>query len=441
VFWRYFRYLIHKIKADDGEIKVMSEDKSLIVKMAFLYYQSGEWYKAIEEYKKLLSMDPEDAHVHNMMGDAYAKKKDDADAFRAYLKSKEIYEKQGQTNKVSSIEKKIAKLSPDKMELKDRHFFQSIAKTLEADRLAAEGKIDEAAALYAQFIAAEPINFSYREKLANIYLEHAMVTEAAAQLKAIADIHLSEGRLELAQTFAGKISLMDPEGMETLRLLATIAKQKNDQEGMAKYYAKLGQLAFDAGQFQEAKTSLELAAQAGNAGLKLLTAKTLTALKQSKEAKQQFELLLQENPEDENLIEQLLNLSEETKDWPSAHKHIENLMNRRPNDTKLMPRLARVLLQVGKRPEAFQIYLNLAGEALKENKLEAAFTYFDSILALDPENVDILKKKAEIYLKMGKKQEVIDTYKKLQALFTQKKMAEEAKKVGLILTRLAGLKG
>ncbi|HTC20709.1 MAG TPA: hypothetical protein VK859_07675, partial [bacterium] len=71
---------------------------------------------------------------------------------------------------------------------------------------------------------------------------------------------------------------------------------------------------------------------------------------------------------------------------------------------------------------------------------DAAFGYFDSILALEPDNIEVLKKKAEIYLKLGKKQEVIDIYKKLQAVFTQKKMVEEAKKVGLILSRLSGLK-
>ena len=63
----------------------MSEDKNIIVKMAYLYVQSGEWYKAVEEYKKLLAMDPEDAHVFNMMGDAYAKKEDDQDSFDAYM--------------------------------------------------------------------------------------------------------------------------------------------------------------------------------------------------------------------------------------------------------------------------------------------------------------------------------------------------------------------
>lgn len=164
------------------------------------------------------------------------------------------------------------------------------------------------------------------------------------------------------------------------------------------------------------------------------------ALKKPAEAKQQLESILKESPDDDALLDQLLSLAEETKDWNNANHHIQTLLQRHPDDPRLQPRLARILLQVGKRPEALQIYSNLAMAALKENKTDTAFGYFDSILALEPDNMDVLKKKAEIYLKLGKKQEVIDIYKKLQTIFTQKKMTEEAKKVGLILTRLSGLK-
>ena len=418
----------------------MAEDKAMHVKMAFLYVQSGEWYKAIEEYKILVGGDPYDPHVFNMMGDAYAKKKDDKEAFDAYLQSRELYTKLGNMQKVTNIDKKISKLSSDKMDIKQRQQLMSFAKSQEAENLAAEGKLEEAVAYYSQLIAAEPINFSYREKLANLFIERAMVTEASAQLKAVADIHLSEGRLDLAQEYAGKISLMDPEGLDTLRLFAVLAKRKDDREDMAKHYGKLSQVAFDAGQYEEAKGALEAAISAGRIDLRLLFAKTLLALKKPAEAKTQFEALQKENPEDESIVEQLLAVAEETKDWNAAYTHINALIQKHPDDPRLQPRLARTLLQVGKRPEAMQIYLNLANIALKENKVDAAFSYFDSILALEPDNTDVLKKKAEIYLKQNKKQEVIDTYKKLQNIYTQKKMMEEAKKIGLVLTRLAGLK-
>jgi len=267
-----------------------------------------------------------------------------------------------------------------------------------------------------------------------------MVMEATAHLKAVADFHLSEGRLDQAQEYAGKISLIDPEGAEALGLLATLAERKGERETASKNFAKLAQVSFDGGGYEAAQKAIEAAIRNGNTELKFLNAKTLMALKKTSEAKQQFEELLKENPADDNILEQLLGLCEETRDWNSAYAHVTTLISRRPQEPKLQPRLARILLQVGKRAEALQIYLNLAGENLKENKIEAAFTYFDSILALEPDNVDVLKKKAEIYLKLGKKQEVIETYKKLFNAYTLKKMSEDARKVSLILAKLSALK-
>jgi predicted Zn-dependent protease len=415
-------------------------DKAMFVKMAFLYVQSEEWYKAVEEYKKLLAIDRYDPHVYNMMGDAYAKKKDDKEAFEAYLESRDLYGRVGNTAKVAAIDKKIAKLSPQGMETKQRQFFQSILKTIEADRIALEGNLEEAIAQYLQLITAEPRNFSYREKLAALYLDHAHVTEAVAQYKALAEILLSEEKPEEAQVFAGKMSLIDPEGLDTLRLLGELAEKKKDQEGIAKHFGLLAQGAFGAGQWEEANLAVEKAAQAGRSDLKPLQAKILLALKKPVEAKRILEEPLRENPEDEGLQEQLLALAEETKDWNDAHLRLEALLQKRPEDPLLKPRQAKILLQVGKRAEAVQIYMGLGLSALKDNKTDAALSFFDTVLSLEADQVEALKKKAEIYIKLGKKAEVIETYKKLQGAFTQKKLPEEARKVAMIINRLSGFK-
>src|SRR5260221_6840008 len=103
----------------------MADDKAMHVKMVFVHVQNGEWYKAIEEYKKILALDPYDPHVYNMMGDAYARKKDDKESFEAYLKSRELYDKLGNLEKVASVERKIAKLSTSNLETKTSHPFMS----------------------------------------------------------------------------------------------------------------------------------------------------------------------------------------------------------------------------------------------------------------------------------------------------------------------------
>jgi tetratricopeptide (TPR) repeat protein len=405
--------------------------------MAFVYAQEGAWYKAIEEYKKLLSLDPQDAHVLGQMGDAYAKQKDDLEAFDAFLKAKEVYERRGDANKVASILKRIAKLSPDKMDLKQRQFLRTLTQTAEAEGMAAEGRAEDAVAHYQQLIAKEPVNFSYREKLVALHMEHAQVHEALLQLSAMAGLHLSEGRPDQAKDYAKRMQDLDPEGIGTVRLLFAIAKAKADAEGLKAYGAKLSQLAFDAGAPEEALASVEAAVAAGAGDHRLLRAKCLLAVKRGAEAKKIFEELLRENPEDDVLLEQLVTLSEETRDWASAYVHLAELMKRRTGDAKLLPRMARALLQTGKRPEALKMYMDLALESLKENKAEAALSYLDSIVALEPDNLEALKKKAEIYIKLNRKQELIDTYKKLQAVFTAKKMPEEAKKAALVLAKLS----
>jgi tetratricopeptide (TPR) repeat protein len=418
----------------------MADDKAMIVKLAFVYFQTGEWYRAIDEYKKLLTYDPNDAHAYNCIGDAYAKKNDNTDALQNYLKAMELFEQQGNRSKVLSIERKVTKLNPERMDYQQKRIHLTIAKTQEADRLASEGNMDEAVAHYKEIISAEPMNIPYREKFAALFLDHAMVVEAVTQLKAIADIHLEDGHLEAAKVCASKILSLDPNGIDSLRLSAALAEKHGDTQEAVNYHAKLAQMAFEAGHYEEAKKSAEKAMQGGKVHLRPLLAKILVALKQSQEAKHHLELLLQESPGDENLLEQLLTLSEDIKDWPAAHNYITALLQIHPNEPKLLPRLGRVLLQVGKRAEAFQIYMTLATEALKENKVDTAIGYFDSVLVLEPDNLDILKKKAELYLKLGKKHETIEAYKKLQFFLQQKKMAEEARKIGLIVTKLTSLK-
>ena len=53
----------------------MSEDKAVLIKTAYSYYQKGDWDRAIEEYHKLADLDPKDLNVHNMLADIYAKKR------------------------------------------------------------------------------------------------------------------------------------------------------------------------------------------------------------------------------------------------------------------------------------------------------------------------------------------------------------------------------
>jgi len=419
---------------------VNSEEKVGIVKMAFVYTQNGEWYKAIEEYKKLVLLDPEDPHVCNMMGDAYVKKNDDQDALNAYVRSRELYSALGNFNKVNSIDRKISKLNPDRMDVKHRHLQAGVTKTVEADVMALEGRLDEALAKYLDIIAAEPMNYSYRDKLAGLYLENAQVTEAAEQWKIIAEFHIDNGRMEQAAAYARKMSEVDPDSLDTLRLQGHLALTQGDTANTTEINSKLANLAYDMGEYEIAREALEHVVVVGNYPMKLLRVKVLIALKQTKEAREKLDGMLKENPTDEGVLDLLLTLEEQEKDWSSAQSHVQALLEKRPDDLKVMGRAARIFLQTAHHVEATELYLRLAEGAVKESNLEGAFNYYECILAYRPDNTDALKKKAELFLKQGKKQEVVATYKILQKVFNDKKMTADALKVGAILAKLSGLR-
>ena len=85
-------------------------DKKNIVKLAYLYFQEGRWDNAVEEYKKLLELDPEDINIHNMLGDVYVKKNSAMEAYEEYSKVAADLINRGQVDKATLINKKIARL-------------------------------------------------------------------------------------------------------------------------------------------------------------------------------------------------------------------------------------------------------------------------------------------------------------------------------------------
>lgn len=414
----------------------MTEEKVNIVKMAYLYASNGEWYKAVEEYKKLLAMDPLDPHVLSMMGDAYAKKGDDAEALAAYRKARSLYEKVGNFPKMQGLDRKIGRLNLDRLEVKDRHFVQGIRRILEADQLAAEGRVDEAVARFRELIEAEPLNFTYREKLARMLLDEARVLEAAEQLRAVVAAHLQEGRLEEAESFLAQLREADPGSYETLKICVDFAERAGRAEEAAAGRVELARAAFAKGLHAETREILARIPEPHPPELRRLAAEAALHQNDFDDAKRRLEDLLSENPEDAEVLAEMLTLEERQKNWPTARDYAVKLLKQRPTDVRLRVRLAKILLQMREIEGATRLYLGLAQESLQEGNLEAVLGHLESVLAFRPDHLEILKKKAELLLKMGRRAECVEAYKALQMAYTERKMGEEARKAGAILAKL-----
>lgn len=416
----------------------MSDEKQMIVKLAFVYTQNGEWYKAIEEYRKILALEPQNASMYNSIGDCYARKGDDQDALDSYWKARELYQEQMNAAKAQGVEKKIAKLNPDLLDPRHKSQWRALQKSSEADALAQEGKLEEALEQYRAMIAAEPSNFAYREKLAALFLENAQVSEAADEFRSVALFHVESGHLDAARTYAAKAAELDADSPGQLRLECTLAEAAGETERVGELQEKIGRGELASGRFDLALEPLEKARAAGRSGLEEPLARTYLGLKRYDEARAAFQRLSAARPDDEGVLECLLTLDEQAKDWPQALAHVNQLLGLHPEHAGFLMRGARILTQSGKNAEAAQLYLRLAGLAFKDGHYDTVLGHFETILAIQPENLEVIKKRAELLFKLGRKAETIAAYKDLEK-HLQKRNPEEARKVAVLVNRIQNL--
>ncbi len=203
--------------------------------------------------------------------------------------------------------------------------------------------------------------------------------------------------------------------------------------------ANLAKSEHESGRNAEAYQALLQAREAGVTGLEPLEARIQYALRQYESARPQYLQMIEATPDDETLLEPLLIMDEHAKDWAGAVTRVNALLKRRGDEPTLLSRAARIHLQAGKPQEAAQFYMKLAGQALKEGKADVVLSYLGSILAFQPDNLEVLKKKAELLFKMGKKADCIAAYKEVEKALAHRKMSDEARKIAMLVNKIQSL--
>ncbi len=96
--------------------------KADILKKARQFEVKGNYSAAIEEYKKVIKENPNDASIYNMIGDLYAKLGDSDEALKNYAEAARIYESQELYEYAIAILKKAKRIVPD-----DRYIYFKLA--------------------------------------------------------------------------------------------------------------------------------------------------------------------------------------------------------------------------------------------------------------------------------------------------------------------------
>ena len=143
-------------------------DKRQLLKSAYNYAQGGQWEKALEEYRRISKLFPDDPNVYSMIADILVKRSDPMGAMANHLEAAKIFKVLGNDDKELGALRKALRVQAGNSAAAARmeDFFQrALAKTGE---WLATGKLKEAEDLAGKLLDAEPGNLAANRMLDEI---------------------------------------------------------------------------------------------------------------------------------------------------------------------------------------------------------------------------------------------------------------------------------
>jgi tetratricopeptide (TPR) repeat protein len=334
----------------------VSEDKTVLIKTAYSYYQKGDWDRAIEEYHKLADIDPKDLNVHNMLADIYAKKGDSQEALQQYDLVAQGYDQKNQVDKVLQVYKRMLKLVPNDPAL------SKAVKSLGDKYLARASEMEEQEAekaleIYRSILKAEPGRVDANQRYARLLTKMGRKFEAVEVLMNLAmglDPETQAAQLVEMLQLVTEIDPLNIEAREKLNEFLLAAKEtasavKNLQDLIEIYISK--------NDFSGAEAATKKAIQLGDSAAHYHLGVIYFNQQKYAESRLAFEMFLE---------------------LQEAH-------------VGALKYLALTYLRLNQTADAVKTYLRILDVYFNENLLDESKEVRRTILELDPQNEAVTK--------------------------------------------------
>ncbi|HWO24458.1 MAG TPA: tetratricopeptide repeat protein [Kofleriaceae bacterium] len=202
------------------------------------FVDKGQIDKAVKEYLRIVHEDPKDVRVWLKIGDLYAKKGSKQDAIETYGKVARFYHEQGFFLKAVAVYKQILKLDPRLVDviLKLAELYRQLGLMSDAmqhfESVAAhfhrEGNTKEALATVQKLVDLDPENIATRIKLAELYSKEGLVAEAATEFSVACEQLRRQGRQDDFIKVAERLLWHKPDNHALNRELAGLYLRRND---------------------------------------------------------------------------------------------------------------------------------------------------------------------------------------------------------------------
>ena len=216
----------------------MAFNKEKVMDAARKYVEKNQLDKAVKEYLRVVQEDPKDVRVWLKIGDLYAKKGSKQDATETYLKVARFYQDQGFYLKAVAVYKQILKLDPRLVDvnLKLAELYKQLGLLSDAmqhfEQVAGhfhrEGNTKDALATVRQLVDLDPENIATRIKLAELYSKEGLLEEACKEFTVACDQLRRQARQDDFIKVAERLLWHKPDNASLNRELAGLYLRRND---------------------------------------------------------------------------------------------------------------------------------------------------------------------------------------------------------------------
>ncbi len=227
----------------------MSYSKVKHVEAAQKHLAQGRIAQAIAEYQQILKHEPSDQVTLMTMGDLYVRKGETFQAIEYFERLAQHFIRDGFLTKAIAIYKKIAKLAPEEMKplerLAELYIQQGILSEARplllqlAEAHIKAGRREPASALLRKLLEAEPDNLRVQMRLAEIQLAMGQKADAAQTFLVCAERHLAMRDYDEAARLITRALELTPENAAARQLKARVFSAAGKHDEAAKLLESL----------------------------------------------------------------------------------------------------------------------------------------------------------------------------------------------------------
>jgi tetratricopeptide (TPR) repeat protein len=416
------------------DLHALVEAKKIYSQLGAIFEQQHDFKRAIETYEHILALDPQDLataesllRLEKEWAKSHPSQIPVSQLVEHSLRLAKIYLQKNLFPEAEAVAEQILLLAPNEEKvyrlLADTYqrtgrqdtAIQILLKLTEV--LLNQKNVNGAITEFNRILELDSSHIETRKKLIDTYLTVKKNAEAATQLKLLAEYYQANQDLPNAIAAYDQQLKLFPENPEIISKLAGLYTETQQNDSALGLYSQLANIYLKKG----------LTDQVGE------TYRTMVALDpESTERREKLgQFYLKSGMIHEALLEYdaLATLLAQQSKFDEAIRVFLTMLNVDPNNLQIRVVIAEMYERMGSYSEAIAQYMAIAQSYLQAGDTEKSISIYQRAIALDPENTMLLETLANLHKTTKKKSNAIEIYLRLAKAYAEKEKLKKAKEI------------